>query len=162
MLFHSNINYELSFFTFQTSNEKPVGTVKKYEPSLTAKARADEIIRNKMISLVPENQCWSVKTLSGITHSVSLFDEDGKSKHYCTCSATVTFCHLMAAMKSISYKQKSSSRQPNGTRMRQNLLKKADKRSGTKKGRVLDKDNERRKELKQVKPKLKVLRTLYT
>ncbi|KZS00398.1 Uncharacterized protein APZ42_003294, partial [Daphnia magna] len=69
-------------------------------------------------------------------HSVTLFSgEEGKPRQYCTCSSTVTCCHIMAAMMSIGYKPRTSNKIPNGTRMRSNMNKKADSHSGTKSNR---------------------------
>lgn len=47
---------------------------------------------------------------------------------------------MIAAMLSIWLDPKPSSSRPNGTKMRQDRLKEADKRVGTKQGRALDTD----------------------
>lgn len=118
------------------------GTVKPYLPSITATERAQRTIDLDHITAVPKQQGWLVRSLCGKRlHAVTLFGLTGLPSHCCSCPATVTCYHILAAMKSIRYQYRASMhKRPNGTRFRQNLLKKGNARSGTKKGRQMDSD----------------------
>ena len=103
---------------------------------------AQRIHNNEKAVLIPSQTGWSVEGLDGKLHSVRLFGPNGAPRQYCTCAATATCFHIMAAMMSIGYQPKPSvNRKANGTIMRQNLEKTVNFQSGKKKPRLVDTDH---------------------
>ena len=99
------------------------GSKKPYTPSATVNERAKLLILNRKITLVPEQKCFCVTSLSGKKYTVTLFSPElDKAAQFCTCSSTTTCSHIRAAMMSIVYVPRIASskrnKKPNGTRMR--------------------------------------------
>ena len=104
------------------------GSKKPYTPSATVNERAKLLILNRKITLVPEQKCFCVTSLSGKKYTVTLFSPElEKAAQFCTCSSTTTCSHITAAMMSIGYVPRIASskrnKKPNGTRMRKNEKK---------------------------------------
>lgn len=68
--------------------------------SESAQGRAQNIIYEKRITLVPKQAGWMVMGSNGVLHSVQLF-KDVVRNSACTCYSTTTCCHIMAATQSI-------------------------------------------------------------
>ena len=104
-------------------NDTSRGSKKPYTPSATVNERAKLLILNRKITLVPEQKCFCVTSLSGKKYTGTLFSPElDKAAQFCTCSSTTTCCHITAAMMAIGYVPRIASskrnKKPNGTQMR--------------------------------------------
>ena len=132
------------------------GSKKPYTPSATVNERAKLLILNRKITLVPEQKCFCVTSLSGKKYTVTLFSPElEKAAQFCTCSSTTTCSHITAAMMSIGYVPRIASskrnKKPNGTRMRKNEKKRAGSGLGKKKSaRSCETKNQNKKKVKEM------------
>ncbi|KAK4013509.1 hypothetical protein OUZ56_026063 [Daphnia magna] len=126
--------------------------IEKYVPSPTILCRAQLIILENRISLVPEQKCFAITSTSADTHCVTLFSgENGDPNQYCTCPGTMTCSHILTAMMAIGYVPRQSKGWSNGTRTRRNIKS---SKSGTKFHPRSSKANRRRngyKKLQRIK-----------
>ncbi|KAK4027591.1 hypothetical protein OUZ56_016633 [Daphnia magna] len=143
-------------------NSVPNGSNRYYDPSGSTKQRAINIIEEERISLDPKMQSWTVKGSTCKKYCVEPFN-NGAQCPTCSCAATSTCCHIMAAMIFINYVWQLK-KQPNTTTMIKNQLKAADKRSGRKKPRVDDTNNNltRKRRLSHVNDDLGIMEELLT
>lgn len=116
-----------------------------YQPSTSAYQRAQLIIAEKRITLIPERQVWIVDGTSGSSYVLQIF-RNGRRSPSCTCPATTTCSHILAAVVSVGYSMESSKR-PNIEQMRKRSRKGADKTSGRKKPRMHDCEPRPRKQV---------------
>ncbi|XP_046449334.1 uncharacterized protein LOC124197832 isoform X2 [Daphnia pulex] len=102
-----------------------------YIPSESAQERARNIISENRIHLSAAHHVWNVTGSSGEEYTVRLF-RDGTRRLTCTCAATTTCTHLLAAMYSIDCVM-TQSKKPNTTAMRKKARKRPYKKGGKKK-----------------------------
>jgi len=78
-----------------------------------------DIARMLKVVHVPEHQCFSVSTRTGVVHSVKLFPKES-----CTCPVSKSCCHIQAAKSSVGISS-AGDRQINLGQLRRNSRKKA-------------------------------------
>jgi len=78
-----------------------------------------DIARMLKVVHVPEHQCFSVSTRTGVVHSVKLFPKES-----CTCPVSKSCCHIQAAKSSVGISS-AGGRQINLGQLRRNSRKKA-------------------------------------
>ena len=108
-------------------------------PSESALERAQNIIDEKRITLVPEQAGWMVMGSNGTLRTVQLF-KDGVRSPTCSCKSTTTCCHILAAMQSIDCVFLNG-KKGNTTSLRKQTRSRAQKQLGKKKSMRLPRAN---------------------
>lgn len=99
---------------FFQSPEKTASKKKSFfYPSDGSRVRAMEIVNQSKITIIPARRIFSVEssTMAGVFYDVKLFN-NGRWSPSCTCEATTTCCHILAAMYVIRC-EKLSEKKPN-------------------------------------------------
>lgn len=95
------------------------------------KERALKVIEDGRITLVPEQKAWIVTGSSGNKYTVQLF-RNGEKRPKCSCPASISCCHILAAMMSVDCVT-SFTKKTTILRMERNSRKAADRRKGGRK-----------------------------
>jgi hypothetical protein len=94
--------------------------------------RAEQIINDKRIEMLPNRKIFMVQGYKGDWYNVRLF-KNGSYRPYCSCPATTICSHLLAVMLSLDYKN-TCAKLPNSEVLRNRTKTSRGKRSGCKGG----------------------------